>query len=75
MYKATEKTFLMILLTGRLVDSYWYCEDDLVYFWEEWNNKLNKLDTCYLMSPKTAADYSKFVKKMKNECPLLMELL
>lgn len=75
MIKATEKIFMHILMSGRKVETHYYCEDSIVYFWEGYNPNTNLEEFSYLMAPSTAASYAKFRKKVEKECPLLLELV
>ena len=75
MYKASEKIFFKMLLSGRVVETHIYCEDDFVYNWESYNIHTDKLEYYYLISPRTRLNYEKFVEWVGKEYPLLMELV
>lgn len=72
MIKATEKLFMHILMSGRKVETHYYCEDGIVYLY---NPNTNSDELSYLMAPSTAASYAKFRRKIEKECPLLLELV
>jgi hypothetical protein len=70
MLKPTEENFLTMFFSSRKVVSELYCPDGVIYCWVD----LDVYETLYLVSPKTFALYSKFVKQIKKEAPLLLEL-
>lgn len=75
MFKATPELFLHMFYTQKKVCVEKYCTDETVFVWEEWDDMLGDVEISYLMSPKTAAKYTRFIKKLKKECPLLAELV
>lgn len=75
MYRANEKMFFKMLLSGRSIEIYIYCEDNMVYMWESYDKLTDEMEYSYLMSPATAKDYAEFRKKIEKELPLLIELV
>lgn len=75
MYKASEKIFFKMLMSGRVVETHVYCEDGMVYCWESYNPVDDKLELYYLVSPVTRQKYEDFMEDVRKRFPLLMELV
>jgi hypothetical protein len=75
MYRANEKMFFKMLLSGRNIEIHIYCEDNMVYMWESYDKLTDKMEYSYLMSPATAQVYEDFKKQVQKELPLLIELV
>lgn len=75
MYKATEKQFFKMLMSGKDIETHLYCEDNLIYCWENYNLTSDKLELYYLVSPATRKKYDDYIKKFEKQYPLLFELV
>jgi hypothetical protein len=75
MFRVTPELFMNLLLSGKKVEIHIYCEDNIVYSWESYNSEHDEVEFSYLVSPQTAKQYDDFIENLKNNCPLLLELV
>lgn len=71
MFRPNEENFLQMLFSQKEVLSEPYCVDGVIYIWRDY--RIDKY--VYLMSPSTSAQYNAFLEKVKEERPLLLELV
>jgi hypothetical protein len=71
MFRPTEENFLKMFFSQKEVVSEMHCLDEVVYMWGDYKTN----EYVYLVSPSTISKYSKFLEKIKNERPLLLELI
>lgn len=74
MYKADEKTFLMIFFNNYKALPIPYLMDSVVCVHEVWDDLQEKTFDTYLMSPETYSKYLKFIDIINTTKPLLKEL-
>lgn len=75
MYKVSNDLFLKIFLTQRRIEVSTYCDDDVVYRWEFFDQSAGDIVEYYLMSPRIIEKYRDFKQDLENNCPLLKELV